>query len=100
MCLNNCNIEVEENKDKKINSDLTYEERLKIEDMLRSKKKYTIQQIADEIKRNKSIISREIKRIVKKNGIMRQEYVKEYIQQQKHKESMNIGRKKLEESHQ
>lgn len=62
MCLNNCNIEVEENKDKKINSDLTYEERLKIEDMLRSKKKYTIQQIADEIKRNKSIISREIKR--------------------------------------
>ena len=28
MCLNNCNIEVEENKDKKINCDLTYEDRL------------------------------------------------------------------------
>ena len=62
MCLNNCNIEVEENKETKINSDLTYEERLEIERMLRSKTKYTIQQIADEIHRNKSIVSREISR--------------------------------------
>jgi len=62
MCLINCNIEVEENKEKKRNSDLTYEERLKIEEMLRSKTRYTIQQIADEIGRNKSIVSREIKR--------------------------------------
>ena len=62
MCLINCNIEVEENKDKKINSDLTYEDRLKIEDMLRSRTKYTIQEIADKIGRNKSIVSREIKR--------------------------------------
>ena len=43
MCLNNCIIEVEENKEKKINSDITYEERIKIEDMLRSKTKYTMQ---------------------------------------------------------
>lgn len=62
MCLTNCNIEVEENKGKNEKTDLTYEERLKIEDMLRSRTKYTIQQIADEIKRNKSIVSREIKR--------------------------------------
>lgn len=62
MCLNNCNIEVEENKDIKRNSDLTYEERLEIERMLKSRKKYTIQQIADAIKRNKSIVSREIRR--------------------------------------
>ena len=62
MCLNNCNIEVEENKERKINCDLTYEERLEIERMLKSRTKYTIQQIADEIKRNKSIVSREIQR--------------------------------------
>lgn len=62
MCLINCSIEVEENKEIKRNSDLTYENRLKIEDMLRSRTKYTIQQIADEIGRNKSIVSREIKR--------------------------------------
>lgn len=62
MCLINCNIEVEENKAKKEKTDLTYEERLKIEDMLRSRTKYTIQQIADEIERNKSIVSREINR--------------------------------------
>lgn len=62
MCLNNCNIEVEEKKEEKRNCDLTYENRLKIEDMLRSRTKYTIQQIANEIGRNKSIVSREIKR--------------------------------------
>ena len=62
MCLNNCNIEVEENKDKKINLDLTYEERLEIERMIKSRKKYTIQQMANEINRDKSIVSREIKR--------------------------------------
>ena len=45
MCLTNCNIEVEENKVKKEKTDLTYEKRLKIEDMLRSRTKYTIQQI-------------------------------------------------------
>lgn len=62
MCLNNCNIKVEENKERKVNCDLTYEERLEIERMLKSRTKYTIQQIADEIKRNKSIVSREIQR--------------------------------------
>ena len=62
MCLINCNIEVEENKVKKEKTDLTYEERIKIEDMLRSRTKYTIQQIANEISRNKSIVSREINR--------------------------------------
>ena len=62
MCLNNCNIVVEEKKEVKRNCDLTYENRLKIEDMLRSRTKYTIQQIANEIGRNKSIVSREIKR--------------------------------------
>ena len=62
MCLINCNIEVEEKKEVKGKKDLTYEERIKIEDMLRSKNRYTIKQIADEIGRNKSIVSREIKR--------------------------------------
>lgn len=62
MCLINCSIEVEEKKEEKRNTDLTYENRIKIEEMLRSRTKYTIQQIADEIGRNKSIVSREIKR--------------------------------------
>lgn len=62
MCLINCSIEVEEKEEKKRNSDLTYEDRIKIEEMLRSRTKYTIQQIANEIERNKSIVSREIKR--------------------------------------
>lgn len=62
MCLINCNIEVEEKKAKKINTDITYEERIKIEDMLRSRTKYTIQQIADAVGRNKSVVSREINR--------------------------------------
>ena len=62
MRLINCSIEAEENKVQKEKTDLTYEERLKIEDMLRSRTKYTIKQIADEINRNKSIVSREIQR--------------------------------------
>jgi IS30 family transposase len=62
MCLYNSNIEATENKEKKKNSDLSYEDRLKIEEMLRSRTKYTIQQIADKINRNKSIVSREIRR--------------------------------------
>lgn len=37
----------QENKGKNEKTNLTYEERLKIEDMLRSRTKYTIQQIAD-----------------------------------------------------
>ena len=60
MCLNNCNIEVEENKEVKRNSDLSYDERVKIEFMV--KKKYTMQEMAEELNRNKSIISREINR--------------------------------------
>lgn len=62
MCLINSNIEVEENKEVKEKLDLTYEERIIIEDMLRSRKKYTMQNIADKLNRNKSIISREISR--------------------------------------
>lgn len=60
MCLINCNIVEVENKEVKRNSDITYEERVKIEYML--KKKYTLQEMAEEIGRNKSIISREINR--------------------------------------
>lgn len=62
MCLINCNIVEAENKEVKRNLDITYEERIQIESMLRSKKKYKITEIAEELGRNKSIISREIKR--------------------------------------
>ena len=62
MCIIDCNIIEAENKEVKRNSDITYEERIKIEDMLRSKTKYTMQEIADEIGRNKSVVSREIER--------------------------------------
>ena len=60
MCLINSNIIETENKEVKRNSDLTYEERCKIEFMI--KKKYTMQEMAEELGRNKSIISREINR--------------------------------------
>lgn len=60
MCLINSNIVEVENKEVKRNSDITYEERIKIEYML--KKKYTMQEMAKELGRNKSIISREINR--------------------------------------
>ena len=58
MCLINSNIIETENKEVKRNSDITYEERCKIEFMV--KKKYTMQEMAEELGRNKSIISREI----------------------------------------
>ena len=60
MCLIDCNIIEGENKEVKRNSDITYEERVKIEYML--KKKYTMQEMSEELGRNKSIISREINR--------------------------------------
>ncbi len=60
MCLINSNIIETENKGVKRNSDITYEERCKIEFMV--KKKYTMQEMAEELVRNKSIISREINR--------------------------------------
>ena len=60
MCLINSNIIETENKEVKRNADITYEERCKIEFMV--KKKYTMQEMAEELGRNKSIISREIKR--------------------------------------
>lgn len=60
MCLIDCNINEVENKEVKRNSDITYEERCKIEFMV--KKKYTLQDMAEELGRNKSIISREINR--------------------------------------
>lgn len=60
MCLINCNIVEVENKEVKRNSDITYEERCKIEFMV--KKKYTMNEMAEELGRNKSVISREIKR--------------------------------------
>ena len=62
MCLIDCNIEVEENKEVKRNLDLTYEERIKIESFFNSKRKYTLEEIGNEINRDKSIISREINR--------------------------------------
>ena len=63
MCQNNCNIVEAKNKEKReINSRLTYEERVEIESMLRSRKKVRISQIADRLERDKSVISREISR--------------------------------------
>lgn len=63
MCLNNCNIVEAENKEKReINSRLTYEERVIIEARLRSRKKIKITDIAEELDRDKSVISREINR--------------------------------------
>lgn len=60
MCLINSNIVEIENKEVKRNSDLSYEERIKIEYMV--KKKYTMEEMSEELGRNKSIISREINR--------------------------------------
>lgn len=60
MCLINCTIVEVENKEVKRNSDITYSERCKIEFMV--KKKYTMQEMSEELGRNKSIISREINR--------------------------------------
>lgn len=60
MCLINSSIIEIENKEVKRNSALTYEERCKIEFMV--KKKYTMQEMSEELGRNKSIISREINR--------------------------------------
>ena len=68
MCLINSNIIEIENKEVKRNSDLTYEERCKIEFMV--KKKYTMQEMAEELGRNKSIISREIFQGVEKSTFM------------------------------
>lgn len=63
MCRNNCNTIVAENKEEKvINSRLTYEERLEIESMLRKRRKVKITEIAKELNRDKSVISREINR--------------------------------------
>lgn len=60
MCLIDCSIIEVENKEVKRNSDITYEERCKIEFMV--KKKYTMQEMSEELGRNKSVISREINR--------------------------------------
>lgn len=63
MCRNNFSIiEVENKEEREINSRLTYEDRIKIEEKLRSRKKISISQIAKEIGRDKSVISREIRR--------------------------------------
>lgn len=77
MCLINCNIVEVENKGVKRNSDITYEERCKIEFMV--KKKYTMQEMSEELGRNKSVISREINRHCEKvcdynTGIWRKVY--------------------------
>ena len=53
MCLNNCNIEVEENKEGKREKFLTYEDRLEIERCLKEKKKYTLQEIGEKIGKDK-----------------------------------------------
>lgn len=63
MCRTNCSIIEAENKEKReIKSRLSYEERVEIESKLRSRRKITITQIAKEIGRDKSVISREIAR--------------------------------------
>lgn len=63
MCQNNCSIvEVENKEEREINSRLSYEERVIIEEKLRSRKKIKITEIANELNRHKSVISREINR--------------------------------------
>lgn len=63
MCRINCSIIEAENKEERgIKSRLSYEERVEIESKLRSRKKITITQIAKELGRDKSVISREISR--------------------------------------
>ena len=63
MCRNNCNIVEAENKEKRErNSRLSYEERIEIESMLRRRKKMRVTEIAKELGRDKSVISREINR--------------------------------------
>lgn len=63
MCQINCSIVEVENKEKReIKTRLTYEERIEIESKLRSRRKITITEIAKELGRDKSVISREIKR--------------------------------------
>lgn len=44
------------------------------------KKKYTMQEMLEELGRNKSIISRKIIDIVIRNGIIIQEYVKDCVE--------------------
>lgn len=63
MCQNNCNIiEAEKKDERKKKTRITYEERVEIESKLRSRKKITITQIAEELGRDKTVISREIGR--------------------------------------
>ena len=63
MCRNNCNIVEAENKEERErNSRLSNEERVEIESMLRQRKKMKITEIAKELGRDKSVISREINR--------------------------------------
>lgn len=63
MCRINCSIiEAENKEEREIKSRLSYEERVEIESKLRSRKKITITQIAKELSRDKSVISREIAR--------------------------------------
>ena len=63
MCRTNYSIiEAENKEERKIKSRLTYEDRIIIEEKLRSRKRITITQIAKELGRNKSVISREISR--------------------------------------
>lgn len=63
MCRNNCNIIEVENKEKREkNSRLSYEDRVKLEEKLRSRKRISISQIAKELGRDRSVISREIQR--------------------------------------
>ena len=50
MCRNNCNIIEVENKEKREkNSRLSYEDRVKLEEKLRSRKRISISQIAKEL---------------------------------------------------
>ena len=59
MCRNNCSIIETENKGKREkNSRLSYEDRIIIEEKLRSRKKIKITEIANELNRDKSVISR------------------------------------------
>lgn len=80
MCLINCNIVESENKEVERNSDLTYEERCKIEFIV--KKKYTMKEMEEELHRDKSIISREINRHCDIEWNYNTGIVKKYIQHQ------------------
>jgi len=77
MCQSNCiMIEVENKEKKEKNSRITYEERIEIENLIREKKSVT--EISEKLKRDKSVISREIRRNSYEKWDKRSSSIKKY----------------------